>query len=59
MKIRVCLKYFVNDCGFFIGWASFEYELRNSATYIPFYSSRMNIKMQQTSKKDSIYSKGN
>ena len=25
MKIRVCLKYFVNDCGFFIGWASFEY----------------------------------
>ena len=41
---RVCLKYLVNDCGFFTGWASLQYRLRNSATYIPFYSSCMNIK---------------
>ena len=57
MKTRVCLKYFVNGCGFYTGWASFQYGLRNSATYIPFYSSRMSIKMQQTPKKDSILSK--
>ena len=61
MKTTVCLKYLVNDFGFFKGWASFQYGLRNSATYIPFYSSRMNIKTQQTpkKKKDSILSGGN
>ena len=48
MKIRVYLKYLLNDCGFFADWASFQYGLGNYATYIPFYSSRMGIKMQQT-----------
>ena len=58
MKTGVCLKYFVSDCS----WSSFQYGLKNSATYIPFYSNRMNIKMQinvQKKKKDSILSEGN
>ena len=59
METTVCLKYLVNDCGCFTGWASFQYGLRDSATCIPFYSSRMNIKIQQTPKKESILSKGN
>ena len=52
-------KYLVNDYGFFTGWASFQYGWRNYAIYIPFYSSSISIKMQETSKKDSILSKGN
>ena len=59
MKTRVYLKYLVNDFGFFAGWASFQYELINSATYILFYSKRINLKTQQTPKKDSILSGGN
>ena len=43
MKTRVC--------GFFTGWASFQYGLRNFATYIPFYSRRMSIKMEPAPKK--------
>ena len=59
MNTRVSLKCLMNDCGFFTGWALFQYGLRNSVTYIPFYSSPMNIKMQHTPNKDNILSKGN
>ena len=37
--------------GFFIGWASFQYRLKNSATYNPLYSSSINIKMQTNAQK--------
>ena len=56
IKTRVCLKYLVNDCGFFTGWASFlQYGLRNSVTYVRFYSSRIIVKMQQTPKKKTAF----
>ena len=57
IKTRVCLKYLVNDCGFFTGCGSFQYGLRNSATYIPYIPAVRVLKCNKRSKKTAFFLK--
>ena len=59
MKSRVSLKYFVNECGFFIGWLSFQYGLKIMQHSFLFIPAIWISKCKQTPKKDSILSEGN